>query len=263
MTKQQLEQFKKWFYDYVATFYGGDQLYDDNIRLKEDHTRRVCNDILILADGLGLNGQQKLIAETTGLFHDVGRFEQFKKFGSYNDVGTVNHALLGLEILAEKKILARLSGREKEIIETAIRLHGDRDLPDNLDKETELFAKLIRDADKLDIYLVMVERLDDLKDNPEKYTGTFGFPASEGYSQHIVQAVLDNETIDYKDFKSINDMVIAMLGWIIDVNFVPTLQEIKNREHLDKLVNFLPPTADIRRVAAHIHKQLEARINKD
>ncbi|MDD5134696.1 MAG: HD domain-containing protein [Phycisphaerae bacterium] len=262
MTNQQLEEFKKWFYDYVATFYGSDQLYDDNIRLKEDHTRRVCSDIVILAKRMGLDERQKLIAETTGLFHDVGRFEQFKRFGSYNDVGTVNHATLGLEILANNKILDCLSSKEKEIIETAIRLHGDKDLADNLDEETELFAKLIRDADKLDIYLVMVERLDDLKDNPEKYMGTFGYPASEGYSQNIVQAVLDSRTIDYKDFQSINDMVIAMLGWVIDVNFVPTLRQIKSRGHLEKLVNFLPPADDIRRVAGHIQKQLETRINK-
>lgn len=262
MTKQQLEQFKKWFYGYAATFYGSDELINDNIKLKDYHTRRVCADILILAERLGLNERQKLIAETIGLFHDVGRFEQFKRFGSYNDVGTINHSLLGLEILAEKKILDCLSSEEKDLIETAIRLHGDKDLVDNLDKETELFAKLLRDADKLDIYYVMVERLDDLKNKPEKYTATFGYSASEGYSQHIVQAVLDNETINYKDFKSINDMVIAMLGWIIDVNFVPTLREIKSRGHLEKLVNFLPPAEDICRVAAHIQKQLEARINQ-
>ena len=263
MDAEQLEQFKKWFYDYVATFYTGDNLYDDNIRLKECHTRRICGDIVMLADKLGLSEQQKIIAQTTGLFHDVGRFEQYKRFHSYNDVGTINHALLGLEVLADKKILDCLIADEKKLIESAIRFHGDRELPKNLDKETEFFAKLIRDFDKLDIYYVMAERLDDLKKNPEKYMTTLGYPAKEGYSQHIVQAVLEDKMIDYKDFKSINDMIVAIIGWISDVNFAPVLEEIKNRCYLEKLIKFLPDTEDIRKVAQHAGNLIEAGIKRD
>jgi len=263
MIMQQFEQFEKWFYDYVAAFYIGETLYDDNIRLKECHTRRVCGDILTLADKLGLNEQQKLIARTTGLFHDVGRFEQYKRFNSYNDIGTINHALLGLEILAANKILDCLDPREKKLIESAIGFHGDKDLPKNLDKETEFFAKLIRDFDKLDIYFVMVERLDDLKKNPEKYMTTLGYPATDGYSQHIAQAVLEERTIDYRDFKSINDMVIGIIGWLSDINFVPVLAEIKNRGHIGKFIKFLPDTADIRNIAKHAENLIEKKIKSN
>jgi hypothetical protein len=132
-----------------------------------------------------------------------------------------------------------------------VRVHGDKELPKNLAPQIEPFAKLIRDADKLDIYYVMVERFDDLKKNPEKYMTTFGYPAKEGYSQHIVQAVLEDKMVDYKDFKSINDMVVAIIGWMSDVNFAPVLEEIKNRGYLEKLVKFLPDTEDIRKVAQH------------
>lgn len=263
MNNKQLEQFEKWFYNYVAGFYIGQTLHDDNIRLKECHTRRVCADILTLADQLGLDEQQKLIARTTGLFHDVGRFEQYKRFNSYNDVGTINHSLLGLEILAENKTLDCLAPHEKKLIESAIRFHGDKDLPKNLDKETELFAKLIRDFDKLDIYFVMVKRLDDLKKNPEKYITTLGYPAADNYSLHIVQAVLEDKTIDYRDLKSINDMVIAIVGWVSDINFVPVLAEIKKRGHIGEFIKFLPDTADIRNIAKHIENFIEKKIKKE
>jgi hypothetical protein len=221
----------------------------------------MCTDVLLIADQLGLNDEQKILAETISLFHDVGRFEQFRKYRSYNDVGTENHSLLGLKILAENKILDCLDKKEKEIIETAIRLHGDKDLPDNLEDRTELFAKLIRDADKLDIYYVMVSRFDDMHNNPEKYFVTFGFPGTNEYSKHIVQAIFENRTIGYEELKTLNDMVIAMLGWVMDINFVPTLKEIKKRKLLERMATFLPDTEDIRAVIWHVRNRLDEHIN--
>jgi hypothetical protein len=263
MTKQQLEQFKKWFYGYVAGFYGDDELANDNIKLKEDHTRRMSGDTLLITEGLGLNQRQKLIAETITLFHDVGRFEQFRKYRTYNDVGTENHSLLGLKVLAENKILDCLDKREKEIIETAIKFHGEKELPSGLDKEMEFFAKLIRDIDKLDIYYVMLSKLDDFRKDPEKAMATLGFSKKDGYSKNIVQAITKNRTVDYGDIKSLNDMILVMLGWVIDINFLPTLREIKKRKLFEQLISFLPDNEDIRKLAEHIYKKLNERILKN
>jgi hypothetical protein len=263
MTKQQLEQFKKWFYGYVAGFYGDDELVNENIKLKEDHTRRMSGDTLLIAEGLGLNQQQKLIAQTVTLFHDVGRFEQYMKYHTYNDVGTENHSLLGLKVLADNKVLDCLDKHEKDIIETAISLHGERELPSGLDGETELFSKLIRDMDKLDIYYVIISRLDDFRKNPEKAAATFGFSGKDGYSKKIVKAVTTNHTIGYEEVRSLNDMVIVALGWIIDINFASTGKEIKKRKLYEQLISFLPDNEDIRKLAEHIYKQLDERILKN
>ena len=260
MTKQQLEQFKKWFYGYVATFYGDDALTNESIRLKDDHTRRMCVDIQLITKELGIDDNRKMLTETAVLFHDVGRFEQFIKYKSYNDVGTENHSLLALKVLAENKVLDCLSRREKEIIEETIKFHGEKELPENLDEQTELIAKLVRDADKLDIYLVMINWLGDLRKNPKKYLGTMGFSAENKYSKHIVRTVLEDRTIDYKELKTLNDMIIAQLGWIVDVSFVPTLKEIKKRKLLEQMATFLPDTEDVRRVLKHSQQQLEAKI---
>jgi hypothetical protein len=262
MTQEQLDQLKKWFYDYAATFYGRDEITDENIRLKDDHTRRMCVDIKLITDGLGLRENQKMLAETAVLFHDVGRFEQFIKYKAYNDVGTENHSLLGLKVLAENKVLDCLEKREREIIETAIRLHGEKDLPKNLDEQTALIAKLVRDCDKLDIYFVAINWLGDLRKNPNKYLGTLGLSVENKYSKHVVEAVLNNRTIAYKEFETLNDMVIAQLGWIIDVNFMPTLKEIKKRKLLEQLAVFLPDTEDTHSVLKHAQQLLEMRINR-
>jgi hypothetical protein len=223
----------------------------------------MSGDTLLIAEGLGLNLQQKLIAQTITLFHDVGRFEQFIKYRTYNDVGTENHSLLGLKVLADNKVLDCLDKRERDIIETAIRLHGEKELPGGLDEETKLFAKLIRDIDKLDIYCVIISQLEDFRKNPEKTAATFGFSGKDGYSKNIIQAVTTNHTIDYKEVKSLNDMIIVALGWIIDINFAATLKEIKKRKLYEQLISFLPDNEDIRKVAEHIYKQLDERILKN
>jgi len=262
MTKQQLEQFRKWFYDYVATFYGNDELVNDNIKLKEDHTRRMCKDVLLISQELELNDEQQRITETIVLFHDVGRFEQFRKYRTYNDVGTESHSLLGLKVLADKKILDCLDKKEKEIIETAIRLHGEKDLPGGLGGETELFAKLIRDIDKLDIYYVMISRIGDLRSDPQKCFAIFGCPANDKYSKHIIKAILDCRTISYGEFKTLNDIILGLLGWIFDINFAATLKKIKKRRLFEQLILFLPHTEDINRATEHILQKLNERITK-
>jgi len=260
MTGEQLEQFKKWFYDYVATFYGSDELTNENIKLKEDHTRRMCADTGIIAGALGLNNEQKILAETISLLHDTGRFEQYKKYHTYNDVGTENHSLLALKVLAEKKILDNLDSREKDIIETAIRLHGEKDLPAELEGDKKLFSRLIRDIDKLDIYNVMINRLEDFRKHPEKAAATLGFSEKDKYSKDIIEAVLKNQTVSYANIKTLNDMVIAMLGWIFDINFTVTLKEMKKRELFDKLTSFLPDNEDIRKLTNHIRRYLDKKI---
>ncbi|OQA01069.1 MAG: HD domain protein [Planctomycetes bacterium ADurb.Bin401] len=259
MTKQQLEDLKKWFFGYVAGFYNNNVLNDENIKLKEDHTRRMCADTPAIADELGFDEYQKTLAEAISLLHDTGRFEQYKKYGTYNDVGTENHSTLGLKTLAENNVLAGIDQREKEIIETAIRLHGEKDLP-RLSGEIETYSKLIRDIDKLDIYNVMLSRVDELRVDPQKCFSIFGYPATDAYSLEIVNAVLENKTISYSEFKTLNDIILGLLGWIADINFAATLRVIKKRGLYEKLISTLPDTQDIRRVRTHVLDQLEKRI---
>ena len=259
MTKQQLEKLKKWFYGYVAGFYGDDALTNENIKLKEDHTRRMCADTIIITDELGFDDEQKMLAEAISLLHDTGRFEQYMKYHTYNDVGTENHCLLGLKVIAENKILDDFDSREKEIIESAIRFHGEKDLPP-LKGEIELFSKLIRDVDKLDIYNVMISRVDELRTDPAKCFAIFGYPATDAYSSEIVKAVLENKTISYSEFKTLNDIILGLLGWISDINFSATLRVIKKRGLYETIISTLPDTEDIRKVRDHILGQLEKRI---
>ena len=124
MQKQQLDDFKIWFDNYVAGFYGDDEFINANLKMKHEHSRRTCEEMMYLAEEMNLSDNQKLIAETIALFHDIGRFEQFIRYQTYNDPRSVNHCLLGLDVLHQEKTLDTVEQKERELIEKAIEYHG-------------------------------------------------------------------------------------------------------------------------------------------
>jgi len=260
MNKEQLIKFKAWFDGFVAGFYGDDAYINANIKMKEEHTGRVCSEMLYLADELRLEGNQRLLAETIALFHDVGRFPQFLKYQTYSDPKSINHCLLGLEVLQKENVLAQLPDDERQIIETAIRYHGEKELPNNLTGDTLLVSKMIRDADKLDIFNVIIKAYTQKRDDPDNFKLEIEMPDGPNYTPHVLDAILTGGRIDYKELRTLNDMKLCALGWVYDVNFIPTFSRLKQRRHLEMIFEFLPDNPDIRKVRDKIFAYVDSRL---
>jgi len=260
--QEQLEKFRVWFDDYVAGFYCADEFINANLKLKEEHSRRTCEEMLYLAGELDLADNQKRIAEVIALFHDIGRFEQFIRYRTYNDGRSVNHCLLGLEVLRETKVLEGVERKERELIEKAIEYHGLKELPRNLDGECLLFSKLIRDADKLDVLYVVTDYYRQYRDNPQEFMLELEFPDEQGYSAEVVEGILRGRQIDYGELRTLNDAKLLQLGWVYDVNFAATLKRIKRRRFLEMLIDFLPETRDIERVREKIFEYVDSKIKQ-
>ncbi len=260
MNKEQLDKFKAWFDGFVAGFYGDDEYANANIKLKEDHSRRVCDETLFLAEELSLDENKRLLAETIALLHDVGRFPQFAKYRTYNDPRSVNHCLLAVDVLKEHKVLDALEPDERQIILDAIEYHGLKQLPGNLDGDTLLFCRLIRDADKLDIYRVVIQAYIQQRDDPGNFMFELELPDEPRCSPGIIRAILDGEHIDYAKLQTWNDLKLINLAWVYDVNFIPTLKRIKERKSLETIIELLPDTPDIRKVRDKVLSYIEDRI---
>jgi hypothetical protein len=262
MNYEQLIKFKAWFDEFVAGFYGDDEYVNANIKLKEEHSGRVCSEMLYLADQLHLVGNQRLLAETIALFHDVGRFPQFLKYQTYSDPKSINHCLLGLEVLQKENVLTQLPDDERQIIEAAIRYHGEKELPSNLAGDTLLLSKMIRDADKLDIFNVVIKAYIQQRDDPDNFKLEIELPDEPRFTPEVLDAILTGGRIDYKSLRTMNDMKLCVLGWVYDVNFVPTLSRLKQRRHLETIFEFLPDTPDIRKVREKIFAYVEDKISR-
>ena len=219
MQKTDLKQFKAWFAEYTDSYFGDDAYINANLQLKKDHTARVCDEMAYLTNQLGLCDNDKLIAQTTALFHDVGRFPQFVEYQTYMDTRSCDHCCLAVNILQENDVLASLSDAEQQIILTSIRLHGQKQLPNDLDDRTAMFAKLVRDADKLDIFILVIKRTKAYFADPENFTTEVEFPMDPHCTEEVIQSVIDGKLIDYNKLQTMNDMWLLQLGWVYDINF--------------------------------------------
>lgn len=160
------ERALKAFNDYTTN-------YDTNnisVRLKIAHSYRVAEISERIAKTV-INEQQVFpdFSWLLGLIHDIGRFEQITRYGTFKDALSVDHAELGANILfhdnlfdsfisvEEACVVAKDFQRMKVTAETAIRLHNKLKLPEKMEAHTNTYTKILRDADKADIFRVLTE----------------------------------------------------------------------------------------------------------
>jgi hypothetical protein len=260
MKKQDLEQLKAWLTEHIAAFYGDDKFVNTHIKLKEVHTDGVCAEINELTEKLSLPENDRLIAETIALLHDVGRFTQFKIYNTYSDPKSVNHSRLSLDILRENNVLDTLPADEQRIIKTAIKLHGQKELPADLDSEIALFVKLIRDADKLDIYPLLLKYYNLFLTNPDDYPLEIEMPDEPYYCPEIYDRVLNGRLVDYEKLKTLNDIKILKIGWVYDINFPAALEKIRDNRYIEELFELLPDDDNIKKLHTAIFKYIDERI---
>jgi hypothetical protein len=260
MNNEQLTKLKSWFDKFVAGHYCDDEFINANVKIKREHTKCVCEEMLYLAGELKLNENQRLLAESIALLHDVGRFPQFVKYRTFNDPRSIDHCEIALEVIRKENVLADLPTDERESIETAVKYHGVKELPPNLAGDTLLFSKMVRDADKLDIYRVVTRAYIQHRDDPDNFKLEIEFPDLPGYTPAILDAVLAGRLIEYRDLRCWNDMKLCVLGWVCDVNFPAALKRIRQRGYLDLVLSFLPDNNDTRLVRDKIFAYVDYRI---
>ena len=260
MKKQDLEQLKAWFSDHVAGFYGDDKFVNDHIKLKEVHTDGVCAEMNELTEKLGLDENDRLIAETIALLHDVGRFTQFKIYNTYSDAKSGDHAQFSLDIIRQNDLLDKLPTDEQRIIKTAIKLHSQKNIPTDLDAAIVPFAKLIRDADKLDIYPLLISNYELYHANPDDYPLEVELPNEPHYCPEIFDHILNGRLVDYHKLKTINDAIILKIGWVHDINFPAALEKIRENRYIDELFKLLPENEDMKKLRTAIFKYIDERI---
>ena len=263
MEKQHLEDFRRWFAEYAAGFYKDDAFVNANLKLKEEHTRRVCDEMNYLTESLGLSESQRVVAETIAMFHDLDRYEQFTKYRTFSDAGSVPHGPLAVEVLERHNVLVDVEPRQRTVIEQAIMLHAVREMADDLDEDIGLFARLIRDADKLDIYYLVTEVDNKPPDDPQASVMINWFPRGDGYSPQIIEAIRAREHIDYAMLKTNIDMKLMELAWVYDFNFQATFARVKRNQYFEKIIAMLPADEDIAEVARQVTAYRDEQLARD
>ncbi|SDG17291.1 HD domain-containing protein [Methanolobus vulcani] len=256
MDEEKFDELKTWFHNYVRSFYTDDSFIQQNVILKEEHSIRVCENASLIAASEKLDNNNYFLALTIALLHDVGRFEQISKYRTFKDSESENHAVLSVKVLKSAGILSNLPGNEQNIILLAIVNHNKFQIKGNLDEITLFHAKLIRDADKLDIYKVMLEHQNqkDKKSNPAL---DMELPDKHEYSPKLVEEIFENKIASIEHVKTCNDMNLTRLAWLFDLNFRETFLLVKEREFIDKLIAILPQNEEITSLQDHLNEYMD------
>ena len=259
MNKDQVSQFYIWFNKYFDSFRYENEKINSNLINKKLHTLRVCKNIKFLTKSLNLSSSEIRLAEIIALFHDIGRFEQFAKYQTFKDEISIDHANLGLTILNDYEVLKDVSVEEKAVILEAIGYHNKYALPNNLSEKNLLFCKLIRDADKLDIFNMLI----DSYENPELYKNEVfeDFIDSNEYQISFVENIINKKKVSYNDVKTKADIKILRISWVYDINFNESLKIIESNKYIDRIIRFLPHDDNIARLHKHINSYMQDRMN--
>ncbi|MHA1685632.1 MAG: HD domain-containing protein [Candidatus Heimdallarchaeaceae archaeon] len=250
-----IESYMQRFKKYLIQWYDTEDAYvKRNIRLKEEHTERVMQNIIELSNLLKLTEYESFLAEITALYHDIARFRQFYEYKTFDDRKSFDHAEEGTRIIQEQGFLEGIDTNDKYKILSAIRYHNKKHLPKFTDHTEELLAKLIRDADKLDIWFIVGKELAE-NDDPAI---TLGYTDNGKFNPQIIKLLREQKIVDYRLVQSTVDFKLTTLGWLYDINFKQTFYLIRKNNVLRPILHSLPDIPEINETKNYIENFIES-----
>jgi HD superfamily phosphohydrolase YqeK len=259
MDKAEAEQIRNWFLEYTNSYLAADHLSREAYELKIAHSYRVRDNCSAIGTSLHLNEEEIAIAEAIGLLHDIGRFEQFRRYHTFLDGKSANHAELGAAVLRDAGVLSHLEGDVQGLILRAVSYHNRLKLPDSESRRVILFCRLIRDADKIDIMGIVSDYYEGNKKNDFI---ELNLPDEPVYSQEILGDLFKNGLVDMNKMKTLNDFKLLQLGWVYDLNFPLAARMIRGKHYLEKIRMSLPESNSIDELLMRLNAHLDGLIER-
>lgn len=234
---------------------------DPKIKLKIDHTYRVAELCEKIAESVGMEEADIRLAWLCGLLHDVGRFEQIRRYNTFSDADSVDHAKLSCEILFGEEKRIREYCKEDcydTLIETAVGWHSAYRLPDELDDRTRAFCNILRDADKIDILRVNLDTpMEQIYNvtSEELYAGTI--------SPAVMQAFDGHHTVLRALKKTAVDHAVGHICLAYELVYPKSRQLIKEQGYLEKLMQFPTRNPETKKQFCHIREEMHRFLEEE
>lgn len=240
-----MEKYRKLFNQYFKRF----NIKEPNILRKFHHSYRVMEYSKEIGKSLNFDEHDIWLCEMVGLFHDIGRFEQWTKYETYNDHDSIDHGDLSYKIIQEEDILKEINEVDKKIILTAIKHHNKYDLNGITEERVKLFCEIIRDADKLDI---LFEQGNTIKNIQSKL------------NDNLIKEIYNKKLCSNKFVKSDVDIVLRQIGFIFDLKFKYSFKLLKEKEwfknKFNLLENYVEDKDSVKELQDFINNYLEEKI---
>ena len=220
-----LKYTQKQFNEFIKRY----DLENEMMKLKIAHMLRVMDLNYKLAQLQGLDAENLELAGVIGLLHDVGRFVQIEKYGTFIDAKSVNHCVAGVDLLFKEEYIEYFVEDSKYyyIIEKTIANHGRYEIEEGLDENTLIHCKLIRDSDKIDIFEVL------LRDNLTVACNV-DYISNAIINDKIKSQFYSHKLINNADVHNVYDFFIKAVAYIYDFNFKEDLKFVKEKDYFNR-----------------------------
>ncbi|WP_029072344.1 HD domain-containing protein [Kandleria vitulina] len=230
-----LQYAKVAFKDYVSSY--NEQV--GAIKLKIVHTYGVMKITKELCDKMNISEEDTNLALLIALLHDIGRFEQYKKYESFVDYETVDHADFACQLLFEEGLIRKFIKDESydDIIYHSIQQHNRYKIEHEYDERTLFFINMIRDTDKLDNFRVKeTESFETLfKEEKEEVE-------KSDISDRVYETFMDEKLIYGPDRHTSLDMWISYVAFIFDLHFPLSKSYIDEHDYVNISFDRLTPS---------------------
>ena len=226
--------------------------YDMNeiaINRKFYHSYRVMDFCMLLAKYNNFSQEDTEIAILTGLLHDYARFEQWTKYKTFSDIKSIDHGDLAIKRLFDDNEIKNYCTNKKycDEIYDAIKYHNKYSYPEDLSEHNKLLCKIIRDADKLDIFYLLGINKDLMKEDNEPISDT------------IREDFYNNKSLKRINEKNQSDSIILSLAMVFDLNFKYSFEYLKEYQLIDKMFENIENKSKFKPYFDYINKYIEER----
>lgn len=247
------------FDEYVSNY----NAEDEKIKLKIYHTYRVSEICERIAKSLGFSSEDIDLAWLMGMLHDIGRFEQEKQYGTFDDANSVDHAKFGVKILFEEGMIRKFTCDTEcdELIRAAISYHNMFEIPEDITDRTKDFSNILRDADKIDILKVHVlTPLDKI----------YAMSLDELYTSEVTDKVMESffrkETVLKSLRKTAVDTLVGHIALTFGLVFKESFMIVEEQGCLKKLLSFESRNSKTNKqfdeLSEFMHKFIEMKTEK-
>ena len=281
------EHIKKTFQEYTDRY----DSTNPKIKLKIDHTYRVANLCEQIAQSLELSAAEVDLAWLSGMMHDVGRFEQLRRYNTFSDALSIDHARFAVELLYDEGLIAdyvpeisttelvadartwRSMGGANEsptaqsedmplsdILQTlriAIGEHSAYRIQKGLDERTRMFCQILRDADKVDIFRVIC-------DTPMEEV--YGFQTKDilrsAITPEVMQAFYEHHAVLRKLKKCPAEYIVAHGSLTIELVYPESLRIAKEQGYLKQMMSFQSENPDTAEIFEDLRKDLNGYLEE-
>lgn len=224
--KIDIEKAIKEFIKYTENY----DLTDFHLEGKQEHSLRVMEISKQIAERLNLSEIEVQVATIIGLLHDVARFEQWKKYKTFKDLESIDHGDLAVEILkTDLRKYVEITDYD-EIILKAIKNHNKFQIIDELNEKERLFAEIIRDADKIDIFYESLEIF---------WIGREEEIANSNMSDKIFETIINKQLLKRQkgEKRQPIESIVSVMAFVFDINQKPSFEIIKENDYINKILN--------------------------